>query len=242
MKILVVDDEALARDYLSDLVKSLDGPWEVIGQAAGGAEAVARCRELPVDLVLMDIQMPGMSGLEAARRIAAMPLPPAVIFTTAHADHALEAFDLPAAGYLLKPVRPEKLRQALERVQQPTRPLANAVEAPAAAQPWITVPGRGGLARIPLSDVYYFRADHKYVNLRHRGGEALIDQSLRQLEEQLGERVLRIHRNALVVPDKVTGLLRRPGGGAEVSFADIEDRLEVSRRHLPAVRRRLAEE
>ena len=241
MKILVVDDEALARDYLTDLVKSLDGPWEVIGQAAGGAEAVEWCQKAPVDLVLMDIQMPGMSGLEAARRIAAMPLPPAVIFTTAHADHALEAFDLPAAGYLLKPVRPEKLRQALERVQQPTRPLAGAGEAPA-AQPWIAVPGRGGLTRIPLSDIYYFRADHKYVNLRHRGGEALIDQSLRQLEEQLGDRVLRVHRNALVVPEKVTRLERRPGGGAEVGFADIDDRLEVSRRHLPSVRRRLAAE
>ncbi len=234
MKILVVDDEAPARAYLADLVRKLGPPWELVGEAADGAAAVERCRAEPVDLVLMDIRMPGMDGLEAARRLSRMEVPPAVIFTTAYAEHALPAFEVKASGYLLKPVRPEKLRRALEEAARPTRPLVERE----GTGPWITVRFRGNLERIPLEEVYYFRADSKYVAVRHSGGEALIEDSLRSLEERFGNRLMRIHRNALVVPERVRGL-ERGAGGMAVVFDGIGERLDVSRRHLPAVRRRL---
>jgi len=237
MKILVADDEALARDYLASLVRQLGDPYEVVGEVANGSEAVARCEADPVDLVLMDIQMPGMDGLEAARRIAQMPVPPAVIFTTAFAEHALPAFEVNGAGYLLKPIRLEKLKEALEKVTQVTRPLLGREEV--RPELWITARFRGNLERIPFSSVYYFRADSKYVLVRHEAGEALIEESLRQLEKRFGERLMRVHRNALVVPERVSGLERRPDGGMVLVFEGIDDRIEVSRRHLPKVRRLL---
>ena len=237
MKILVADDEALARDYLVSLVRQLGEPYEVVGEVANGREAVARCEADPVDLVLMDIRMPGMDGLEAARRIAQMPVPPAVIFTTAFAEHALPAFEVNGAGYLLKPIRPEKLKEALEKVTQVTRPLLGKEEI--RPEYWITARFRGNLERIPFSSIYYFRAESKYVLVRHHGGEALIEESLKQLESRFGERLMRVHRNALVVPERVAGLERQPDGAMCLVFADIEERLEVSRRHLPQVRRLL---
>ncbi len=237
MKILVVDDEAPARAYLAGLVGQLGAPYELAGEAANGEEAVARCRQGQVDLVLMDIRMPGMDGLEAARRIAAMPVPPAVVFTTAYADHALPAFEANGAGYLLKPVRPEKLKATLEKVTRPTRPLVE--QASPAEEPGVTVRYRGGLEHIPLSEIFYFRAESKYVAVRHQGGEALIEESLKSLEKRLGERVLRVHRNALVVANRVRGLERRADGGACVILEGVEDCVEVSRRHLPRVRQLL---
>ena len=235
MKILVVDDEAPARAYLTKLVGALDEPYQWAGEAANGEEAVEFCRRQPVDLVLMDIQMPGMDGLEAARRIGELELPPAVIFTTAHAEHALPAFEVNGAGYLLKPIRPEKLRQALERVQRLTRPqLQGDTPLP---QPSIQVRYRGNLQRIPLSAIHYFKAESKYVVVRHQGGEALIEDSLKKLESRFGDRLLRVHRSALVVAERLMGLERRPDGGMAVVLAGIDDRIEVSRRHLPQVRR-----
>ncbi len=237
MKILVADDEALARDYLVSLVRQLGEPYEVAGEATNGREAVARCEADPVDLVLMDIQMPGMDGLEAARRIARMPVPPAVIFTTAYAEHALPAFEVNGAGYLLKPIRPEKLKEALEKVTQVTRPLLGRKEI--RPELWITARFRGNLERIPFSSVYYFRAESKYVVVRHEGGEALIEESLKRLEKRFGERLLRVHRNALAVPERIAGLERGLEGGMVLVFDRIDDRVEVSRRHLPQVRRLL---
>lgn len=237
MKILVVDDEAPARAYLADLVGRLGAPYQVVGAVADGEAAVARCEQEEVDVVLMDIRMPGMDGIEAARRLAALDPPPAVIFTTAYAEHALPAFEANGAGYLLKPIREEKLREALERVVRPTRPLVDRE----VAGPWITARFRGNIERIPFSTVHYFRADSKYVMVRHDGGEALIEASLKALERRFGERLLRIHRNALVRPERVKGLVRRLDGRTEVAFDGIDDRLEASRRHLPAVRRMLRE-
>ena len=237
MKILVVDDETLARDYLVSLVGKLDGAWEVAGEAANGREAVERCRKGPVDLVLMDIQMPGMDGLEAARRIARMPVPPAVIFTTAYPEHALPAFEVNGAGYLLKPIRQEKLQEALEKATRVTRPLLGREEVK--PEPWITARFRGNLERIPFSSIYYFRAENKYVVVRHEGGEALIEESLKQLEARFGDRLLRVHRNALVVPERVSGLERQADGNLAVAFSGIGDRVEVSRRHQAEVRRLL---
>jgi len=239
MKILVADDEVLARDYLVSLVRKLGEPYEVVGEASNGREAVARCEEDCVDLVLMDIQMPGMDGLEAARRIARMPVPPAVIFTTAFAEHALPAFEVNGAGYLLKPIRLEKLKEALEKVTQVTRPLLGKEEI--RPELWITASFRGNLERIPFSSIYYFRAESKYVVVRHEGGEALIEESLKSLERRFDKRLVRIHRNALVILERIAGLERQPDGSIHLVFSDIADQLEVSRRHLPEVRRLLRE-
>ena len=210
----------------------------MVGEATNGREAVARCEADPVDLVLMDIQMPGMDGLEAARRIAQMPVPPAVIFTTAYAEHALPAFEVNGAGYLLKAIRPEKLKEALEKVTQVTRPLLGREEIHArnsgsrrvSGETWSGSPFPRSTIYVPLS---------KCVVVRHEGGEALIEESLKQLEKRFGERLLRVHRNALVVPERIAGLERGPEGSMGLVFDGIDDRIEVSRRHLPQVRRLL---
>jgi len=239
LKILVSDDETLARDHLAGLVRQLGEPYEVVGEAANGREVLKHCRHGLVDLVLMDIQMPGMDGLEAARRLNEMPVPPAVIFTTAHAEHALPAFEVNGAGYLLKPIRLEKLREALEKATRITRPLLDQEEI--RPELWVTARFRGNLERIPFSSILYFRAENKYVVVRHEGGEALIEDSLKTLEKRFGERVIRVHRNALVAPERMRGLERQGDGGMRILFDGIHDGVEVSRRHLPKVRRLLRE-
>ncbi len=236
MKVLVVDDEAPARRYLAGLVKQLGAPYELAGEAANGEEAVNHCLEHPVDVVLMDIRMPGMDGLEAARRIADLPLPPAVIFTTAYEEHALSAFDVRGAGYLLKPVRSEKLKAALEQAARPTRLTAH--DKPE-SEAGVTVRYRGRLERIPLSSIYYFKADSKYVVVRHEDGDVLIEESLKTLESRFGDQVVRVHRGVLVVPGRLRALEKSAGGNAWLTFNGIEDRVEVSRRHLPVARRLL---
>ncbi|WP_456373942.1 LytR/AlgR family response regulator transcription factor [Thiolapillus sp.] len=238
MKLLVVDDEALARQRLRALLDGLGTAYEVVGEAENGEQAVALCREQPVDLVFMDIHMPGMDGLEAAAQISCQQPPPAVIFTTAYSEHALDAFEVHAVDYLLKPIRKEKLEAALQKATRLTRPLSR-VDEPQEA--WLTSRYRGGMQRIALSDVYYFRADSKYVMVRHKGGESLLEDSLVSLEKRFPDRLLRIHRSVLVRRSILSGLEKTLDGGVQVVFADIDDRLDISRRHVPAVRRLLKE-
>lgn len=237
MNILVVDDEALARRRLVGLVAELGDPWVVAGEAANGEEAFVACEKQSIDVVLMDIHMPGMDGLEVAERLAARPIPPAVIFVTAYSEHALSAFEAHAVDYLLKPVRREKLRQALGKITRLTRPLLK--QGNGSEEVWLTSRYRGGLQRIPFSSVYYFRADSKYVVVRHADGEALLEESLKTLERRFADNLLRIHRSALVAPRHVKGLERNQDGTLKVVFSGIEDHLDVSRRHLPQVKRML---
>ncbi|WP_296805976.1 LytR/AlgR family response regulator transcription factor, partial [Thiolapillus sp.] len=190
----------------------------------------------PVDLVFMDIHMPGMDGLEAAAHISRQEPPPAIIFITAYSEHALDAFEVNAVDYLLKPIRRQKLQAALEKATRLTRPL---VQKEAEAETWLTSRYRGGVQRIALSDVYYFRADSKYVMVRHGGGESLLEDSLVSLEKRFPQELLRIHRSMLVRTAVISGLVKNLDGGVQVVFADIDDRLDVSRRHVPAVRRLL---
>jgi two-component system response regulator AlgR len=237
MKIVVVDDEALARQRLVALIEELGPPYEIVGEAANGAEALSECQRLGADLVLMDIRMPGMDGLQAAGRLAQIENPPAVIFTTAYEEHALAAFDNAALDYLLKPVRRERLLAALQRSQRLTRSQLNSVSP--APPPHLSASYRGGVKTLPLEQVIYLRAEDKYVVARHAAGELLLEESLKRLQARYAAWFLRIHRNALVSRNHLLGLEKDSAGGIRAVLRDCEERLEVSRRHLPAVRRLL---
>ncbi|MES9991826.1 MAG: response regulator transcription factor [Candidatus Thiodiazotropha sp.] len=237
MRILVVDDEILARQRMAALIEELGSPYELVGEAANGEEALAQFSKLGADLVLMDIRMPGLDGLEAARRLAESDEPPAVIFTTAYEEHALQAFESSAQDYLLKPVRRERLLVALQRCQRLTRSQLASSTTREEETPQLHASYRGGLRTIPLNRVIYLRADSKYVMARHAEGELLLEESLKGLQERYSEWLLRIHRNALVARRYLIGLEKGSDGIPRVVLRDCEETLEVSRRHLPEVRR-----
>ncbi len=240
MRVLIVDDETPARERLLRLLEDISG-WEPCGEAATGEQALRELDQTRPDVVLLDIRMPGMDGLEVARHLASLDEPPAVIFTTAYGEHALEAFDTQAVGYLLKPIRQEALRESLEAACRVTRAQLAEVEGevgPAPARTHICARVRGGLQLVPVSQILYFQADNKYVTVRHLEGEVLIDDSLRQLEDEFGEQFIRIHRNALVAR-RYLGGIEKQGNVARVRMLECDETLEVSRRHLPHVRREI---
>ncbi len=241
MKVLIVDDEAPARTRLARLLESIDD-CELVGEAADGARAIELTEREAPDVLLLDIRMPGMDGLEVARHVAGAEPPPAVIFTTAYGDHALEAFETHAADYLVKPIRADRLATALTGARRRNRAQLAALAESGGPRTRICARLGGELELVAVEDVIYFQAEHKYVTVRHPGGELLIEESLKALENEFGDRFLRIHRNALIAPARVGGLRRESGGRHRIWFPDIEDTLEVSRRHLPAVRRRLRDE
>lgn len=241
MKVLVVDDEKLARERLVRMIETLDS-YEVAGVADSGQEAVRQAIKLEPDIVLLDIRMPGMDGMEAGKQLSTLAAPPAVIFCTAFGEHAIEAFGVSATGYLMKPVRREALSDALTKASKVNKVQMEAIvgkdEMPQArSRTHISAKTRRGIELIPLSEVKFFQADHKYVTVRHEGGEVLIDDTLRDLESEFGDKVVRIHRNALVMMDHLEGLERDPSGHYQVRMRGIEDRLDVSRRHVSGLRR-----
>ncbi len=238
MKVLVVDDEQPARERLLGMLERIGG-FESCGEASNGVEALTLTEREQPDIVLMDVRMPGMDGIEAARHLAQLDKPPAVIFATAYGEHALEAFETRAVGYLLKPVRQERLEDALKQATRPTRAqLAGLVEEDSpTARSHICARIRGRLELVPIEEVLYFQADQKYVTVRHQGGEVIIEDSLKSLEDEFGMRFLRIHRNALISTHHVAGMERSREGRFEVMFREADDRLEVSRRHVAEVRR-----
>jgi two-component system, LytTR family, response regulator AlgR len=240
MKILIVDDEKPARDRLRRLIDNLNS-YQVVGEAQHGQQALDQCELLHPDIVLMDIRMPGMDGLEASLRLSQQENPPAIIFTTAFADHALEAFESHAVDYLLKPVKLDRLKEALDSCSQLNRAqlqntLGEVINDD--VREHICARVRGNLVLIALEDIYYFRAEQKYVTVRHEGGEVLIEEPLKTLELEFAGDFHRVHRNALVRLDKVAGMKNNPDGH-QIFFHDIEDRLEISRRHLSGVRKLL---
>ena len=239
MKILVVDDEPLARQRLRHLLRDQQD-CEVVGEAGNGREALEKTQQLKPDLLLMDIRMPGMDGLEAARHLDLMENPPAIIFTTAYNEYALEAFDVHAIGYLVKPVRAEKLQKAIASACRPAlAQLASVDESNPVpnTRNYISARVRGNIVLVPVSDIYYFHAEQKYVVVRHKGGELLIEEPLKSLEEEFSEQFLRIHRNALVAKNYLSGFSKNKEGHWRVTFRDIEQSLEVSRRHTAQVRK-----
>lgn len=238
MKILIADDEKPARDRIRRLLGRLP-EYEVIAEAANGSEAVALNEQHQPDIILLDIRMPGMDGLEAARLMIGAENPPAIIFTTAFSDHALEAFETHAVDYLLKPVKIEKLQTSLAACSRITRAQTrNRLEdlSDEEERKHICARVRGNLVLVPLEDIYYFQAEQKYVTVRHTGGEVLIEEPLKSLEQEFSACFHRIHRNALVRVDKIAGM-KNNADGHQVFFSDIEDKLEISRRHLPGVRK-----
>lgn len=242
MNVLIVDDELPARDRLRDLLYRLPA-YEPCGEAGNGTEALRLTASLHPDIVLLDIQMPGLNGLETARRLGQLPQAPAIVFVTAHGEYALDAFDAHAVAYLLKPVRLERLEQALAGASRINRAQLACLAADQAGTGRTHVCARlgGRLKLIPLADVRYFQADQKYVTVHHLHGEAIIEESLKTLENEMGNRVVRVHRNALAMAAQVAGLEKSPEGGCTLFFHDIPDRLEVSRRHLPTIRQFLRE-
>lgn len=240
MRILIVDDEAPARRRLAEQIAQIDG-HEVVGQAVDGAQALRRCEELSPDVVLLDIRMPGMDGIETARHMNTLSEPPAVIFTTAYDQYAVEAFDAEAVGYLLKPIRRIRLEKALERAARLTGLQLDRLAASETASPrrHLCVRAQDELKLIPVRDIYYFQADQKYVRICHRHGVDLLDESLKSLEKEFSPNFCRIHRNSLVATGHLSGLDKDRRGGAVVRFRHIDDTLPVSRRHLAEIRQRL---
>ncbi len=240
--VLIVDDEQPARERLERLVADIEG-WTVVGTCATGAEALKLVRARTPAVVLMDIRMPGMTGIEAARHLGALEQAPAVVFTTAYDEYALEAFESQAVGYLLKPVRRERLADALKHAARLTAPQLRSLSAPPrplASRQHVAVRVRDDLKLIPLKDVRYFRADQKYVTVRHTSGEDLLDESLRQLEEEFDTDFVRAHRSVLVAIAHIEALERSADGNYVLRLRGEGEPLAVSRRQLPELRKRLA--
>ncbi|HKJ95525.1 MAG TPA: LytTR family DNA-binding domain-containing protein [Gammaproteobacteria bacterium] len=242
MKILIVDDEGPARSRLVTLVDAVGG-HQVVGEASSGREALTLRDRSDPDVVLLDIRMPGMDGLETAARLSQQREPPAIIFVTAYGDHALQAFETAAIDYLLKPVRRDRLATALGKARRLNRAQLDALQAPEdeGCREHILCRRRSGVELIPVGSVHYFLADQKYVTVRHTEGEDLIEDSLKKLEGEFGERFVRIHRKALVARDRLVGLEKGSNGRTYAVLNEGDVRLEVSRRHLPAVRSLLRE-
>lgn len=230
LRVLIVDDEPPARERLRSLLAEI-ADTSVIGEAANGHEALAAAHRLNPDVVLLDVRMPGMDGLEAARHLNVLEEPPAVIFTTAYEQYAVQAFDTHAVGYLLKPVRKEQLAAALTRAGRLTRAQLQKLAAGAETRrAHIAARSREGLKLIPIEEVQYFLADQKYTTVRHLNGEDLIEESLRLLEGEFGAAFVRIHRNALVAVKHLEAIERNPEGQHFVRLRGCPAPLAVSRR------------
>lgn len=241
MRILIVDDEPLARQRLVAQLGEL-GFGADIDEAENGLAALARLDVTTPDVVLLDVRMPAMDGLETARHLARLERPPAIIFTTAYDDHALAAFESQALAYLLKPVRSAKLAEALERA----RLLHAGREAVATPQidelgsrTHVSAVVGGNLSLLAVREVCYFQADQGYVSAVSATTNLLLEESLRALEEEFGGLFVRIHRNALVNTAHVDSLRKDVGGNMAVVFKNLDETLIVSRRLLAGVRKRL---
>jgi two-component system response regulator AlgR len=243
LKILVVDDEAPARrrlrELLDDCARAL--PLVIIGEAGSGREALSLLDDTPTDLVLSDIHMPDMDGIELARHLLKLPLPPVLIFTTAYHEHAIAAFEVHAIDYLVKPVRVQRLLAALQKVPR-LKPLSDARldRLPAAARRFLSVTERSRVVLVPIEEVIYLKAELKYITIRTAEREFLLEESLTKLEDEFGARFVRVHRNCLVARDAIRGFERQVSaeGDAhwEVLLRNVPEALPVSRRQQFIVR------
>lgn len=248
MNILIVDDEALARSRLRTLLSDCSDIQRcTVAEASNAAETMALLGPTggrAYDLVLLDIHMPGQDGLALAHALQALPQPPAVVFVTAHADHAVSAFELDAVDYLTKPVRRERLQQALAKVQRTSRQAGPSAVPSLPEGETLLIQDRGRTERLPLAEVLYFKAEQKYVTVRTTTRSYIMDGSLSELETKFAPRFLRIHRNALVARRAVRALEKHydpeEGEGWAVRLQGSTELLAVSRRQVAAVREELA--
>ena len=246
LKLLIADDEAPARSRLREMLNDAGG-WTVVGEACNGNEALALCQEQSPDVVLLDIRMPEMDGIEVASHLGHMSIPPAVIFTTAYDEYAVKAFDTHAVAYLLKPVRRERLLKALEhaarlsRMKMATLTLDNPELGP---RKNIPVSLLGKISLVPVGSIISFHADQKYVRMVHQTEgellkESLVDEPLKSLETEFVEDFVRIHRNSLVRATAIKSLQRDEAGQYSATILKSAETVPVSRRHVTFLKQRL---
>jgi len=236
MKVVIADDEPLARERLRMLLGQLAG-IEVVAEVGDGRSALEACAAHDPALVLLDIAMPGIDGLEVARHLSAFEPRPAVVFCTAYDAHALKAFEAAAVDYLVKPVRPERLQAAVERARTFTagRDVVGE-EHGDKRRTHLCARLRGSLRLIPVEEVRYLQAEEKYVVVHHARGEDLVEESLKSLEDEFGDRFVRIHRNCLVARHELVELRRDLDGHVHAVLRHGDRPLEVSRRCVPQLR------
>jgi two-component system response regulator AlgR len=243
LRVLIVDDEAPARRRLRDLLDDCAAalPLAVVGEAGDGHEAIDLLQVTSTDLVLTDIHMPGMDGIELARHLLKLAQPPVVIFTTAYNEHAVQAFDVSAVDYLMKPVRMQRLLAALQKVPR-LKPVSVAKldELPASARRFLSVTERSRVVLVPVDEIVYLKAELKYITIRTADHEYLLEESLTRLEQEFGQRFVRVHRNCLVSREFIRGFERcvSDDGDAhwEVLLKGMPETLPVSRRQQFIVR------
>ena len=243
LKLVIVDDEAPARrrmrEMLDDCAAAL--PLVVVGEAGSGREALGLLGSTPADLVLSDIHMPDMDGIELARHLLKLSVPPVLIFTTAYHEHAIAAFEVHAIDYLVKPVRVQRLLAALQKVPR-LKPLSGTKldRLPAAARRFLSVTERSRVVLVPIEEIVYLKAELKYITIRTAEREFLLEESLTKLEEEFGQRFVRVHRNCLVARDAIRGFERRVNADGdahwEVLLRGVNEALPVSRRQQFIVR------
>jgi two-component system response regulator AlgR len=242
LRVAITDDEAPARSRLKDLLEDIRAaiPLEVVGEAQSGRDLLELLAESPADVVLLDIRMPEMDGIEVAQHLMKLEEPPYVIFTTAYDDYALKAFELHAIDYLVKPIRLRRLHDALARVRSITRLSLDVLHSIAPrARTHLSAQERGRVTLIPVEEILYLRAELKYVTVRTAQREHLLEESLSRLEQEFADRFVRVHRNCLVARAHVEGFEREPGEGEArwvVRMRGLDERLPVSRRQQHVVK------
>lgn len=251
MKVLIVDDEKPARDRLRQILEDEDD-YQVVGEAGNGTDALSLAARHEPDIVLLDIRMPGLDGIETAHHLIELEHAPAVVFATAYDEYAIDAFEARAVGYVLKPVRRSRLVAALSQASRLARTALQQVATEAHMEPQrrhVCASVKGELKLIPITEVACFVADQKYVRAEHDKGHDLLDESLKSLADEFGERFVRIHRGALVAVDRIERIEKTPDGKSCVILrgwphgdSHVDDKeLIISRRHVAEVRRRLKE-
>lgn len=245
MRVLVVDDEQPARDRLRQILDDEDD-YEVVGAASNGHDAIELCNELQPDVVLLDIRMPGLGGIETAHHLNSLSSPPAIVFATAYDEYAIDAFEALAVGYVLKPVRRSRLTAALRqasRIAAATLSEVGTQTQSATTRQHVCTHSHGELKLIPIEDIVVFRADQKYVTVVHDHGQDLIDESLKALEDEFSSDFVRVHRSALVAVTRIGQIEKADDGKSRLvlrEHSQLDDNeLIISRRHVAEVRRRL---
>jgi two-component system response regulator AlgR len=241
LRVFIADDEEPARERLKELLAdaAAELPTSVVGEARHGLEALELAPASGAQVLLADIHMPGMGGLELARHLAGLEGAPAVIFVTAHDRHAVEAFELNAIDYLLKPVRAARLVAALKKAAATVPSREQLAKAAQQAREYLSVVERNRIVLVPVKDIVFLRAEQKYVTVRTAAREHLIEEPLVALEREFADRLVRIHRNCLVARAAIRGCERNPGDDEAqwlVVLEGVAEKLPVSRRQWPAVR------